>query len=63
VIAITGKPEKGFWRSGVFHTNKRTLHADDKFSPQGLALLRKEPNLVVEVGLPNPKPEQPEPKK
>jgi hypothetical protein len=57
VIAITAKSAKGFHRCGVLHPPTRTFHADDKFTGKQLVALRQEPSLVLEEGLPNPKPE------
>jgi hypothetical protein len=48
MIRITAKRAQGFWRGGVFHPPTPVDHADDRFSPRMIEILRAEPMLVVE---------------
>lgn len=57
LIRITAKKE-GFRRAGIAHPTTPTEYADDAFTVEQLAALRKEPMLVVET-LPDPESKPP----
>lgn len=48
MIIITSKIE-GFRRAGVAHSTTPTPYAEDRFTPEQLAQLQGEPNLVVQL--------------
>ena len=49
-IAITARPQKGFYRAGVFHPPTRIEYLDDAFTPEQMKAIEAEPRLIVEYG-------------
>jgi hypothetical protein len=47
-LRITAKPRKGFRRCGLHHPAAAVDHPEGRFSETEIALLKAEPNLVVE---------------
>lgn len=48
VLRITAKPRKGFRRCGVHHPASPVDHPEGRFSETQVAVLKAEPNLIVE---------------
>ncbi|GGB55087.1 hypothetical protein GCM10011316_28970 [Roseibium aquae] len=48
VLRITAKPRDGFRRCGVHHPAEPVEHGAGRFSDAEIAVLKAEPNLVVE---------------
>lgn len=53
MIAITARPAKGFWRAGVYHPPQRAVYADRHFTDEQLAVIAKEPHLILETDVDN----------
>ncbi|MBO9419158.1 hypothetical protein J7481_06600 [Labrenzia sp. R4_2] len=49
VLRITAKPKDGFRRCGVHHPAEPVEYGDGRFSDGQIAVLKAEPNLVVEA--------------
>jgi hypothetical protein len=49
VLRITAKPKDGFRRCGVHHPAEPVEYVEGRFSDAEIAVLKAEPNLVVEA--------------
>jgi hypothetical protein len=56
-VRIISRTHEGFRRAGIAHSTKPTHYPIDSFTPEQLAALKAEPQLVVdEVEVPDPEP-------